>query len=440
MGMSVSQVSIIVAILLNVNIMIGAGIFIAPPSMASIVPEFSYLGWCVSSLIFLPVVYALSQLAIRLPGRGGLYNYARSGLGELGGFSCGWLYFLGCMGAEALQTVAFRDTLIARFDLPLTSDFALWAFNAVFLSSLAFLSTFDMKIIGSLQSVITLVKLSPLFFVVGLLIFCPWIEYQPVEQVLSSDTSFSSTLSGVLQTVPFAIFGFWGFEACSNISHRIKGSKKNASNALLISFVLVSLIYMAFHFELLKIMGSENLIHFRVDGFFHFLGWENKLLLSISSAILVGCILVSFVNAVFSELTAFSFTLQTLAREKYFPFSKSIAAYNKRGQPAAAIWLNAFIAFILASFVGTVDSIMVVTNIGMIGAFFLATASLLKLQWREQKLVSCLLTSICFISFLAVVYYTSLRIHSFKHVYTFVILTFVGACLYLTKRYKQKSQ
>ena len=55
--MSTSQVSIIVAILLNVNIMIGAGIFVSPPAMSAIIGDSSYLAWLVSSLIFLPVLF-----------------------------------------------------------------------------------------------------------------------------------------------------------------------------------------------------------------------------------------------------------------------------------------------------------------------------------------------------------------------------------------------
>ena len=195
---------------------------------------------------------------------------------------------------------------------------------------------------------------------------------------------------------------------------------------------------MSFHFELLKIMGAENLAKLKIDGLFQFLGWENQTLLSFGSGILVSCILISFVNAVFSELTAFSYTLQTLARERFLPFSNYFKANNKHGQPAGAIWLNAFIAFIITSFVGTIDSIMVVSNIGMIGAFSFATASLLKQQMQEKNYFSSFLTSLCFLSFAAVAYYTSLRISSFSQFYAVLVLVFVGVMLYFSKHSRRK--
>ena len=92
-----NKISVLVAIIMNVNIMVGAGIFISPPQMAQTAGSYSYLGWLLSALIFLPVVYASSQLSSHFPGEGGLYSYARRGLGKTAGFFCGWACRINCM-------------------------------------------------------------------------------------------------------------------------------------------------------------------------------------------------------------------------------------------------------------------------------------------------------------------------------------------------------
>jgi len=66
------KIPFFLALLINMNIMIGAGVYISPPKMSQIAGSMSYLGWLLSALIFLPVVLSISKLAEIYPEEGGL--------------------------------------------------------------------------------------------------------------------------------------------------------------------------------------------------------------------------------------------------------------------------------------------------------------------------------------------------------------------------------
>src|SRR5690349_20003336 len=76
------SISLFTAILININIMVGAGIFINPPLMASIAGQFSYLGWLVGALIMVPLVISSARIATLCPGEGSLYRYSSEGLNK----------------------------------------------------------------------------------------------------------------------------------------------------------------------------------------------------------------------------------------------------------------------------------------------------------------------------------------------------------------------
>ena len=53
------KISLVTAILMNINIMVGSGILIGPAVMAGIAGNASFLAWLLVALIFLPIVLSL---------------------------------------------------------------------------------------------------------------------------------------------------------------------------------------------------------------------------------------------------------------------------------------------------------------------------------------------------------------------------------------------
>ena len=72
-------------------------------------------------------------------------------------------------------------------------------------------------------------------------------------------------------SLPLAIFGFFGFEACCSVSHLIENSEKNAPRAILLGFLITAALYTLFHFGLLNVMGSTDLAQYGAPAFAGFL-------------------------------------------------------------------------------------------------------------------------------------------------------------------------
>ncbi len=54
--------------------------------------------WLLAMFVFfVPLAVATAELTARYEGEGGIYLWARDGIGPLAGFICGWLYWLSLM-------------------------------------------------------------------------------------------------------------------------------------------------------------------------------------------------------------------------------------------------------------------------------------------------------------------------------------------------------
>jgi len=419
------------------NIMIGAGIYISPPDMTIVAGAYSYWGWFAAFLVLLPVVLSFSKLAAYYPGEGGIYNYVKDSLGVFSGFFTAWIYFLGFVGAQCLQTFALRELV----GYSLNSQFILdtpWVFNLIFHGSLFLLCWFSMTVIAKWQTLITVLKLSPLFFVIGYLLLNPFqgassaIEMIDATAVsIPNPETWSEILSLIWNTVPYAIFGYWGFEACSNISHRISGSKKNASRVIVLGFFIVCSLYTLFHFEVVRLMGAHGLYEHKVEGFMTYAGWTNASVLRVSSIIFMSCLSISYFNAVFSEFLSYSFVIKNLGEEKLFLFPERMRSFNKNAQPTYAIFVNGFLCFLIASLVKDKSSLVAIANIGIIISFAMALLALLKISLREKDYTHVVISLLGFVScYLITMFSLGILEGDFSKISLLIFLVAIGVGIY----------
>ncbi|NCF71681.1 MAG: amino acid permease [Chlamydiales bacterium] len=394
------KISVLTAILVNINIMVGAAIYINPPVMTAQVGASSYLTWLFGGLIFLPVVLGITAISKLFPGEGGFYNYAKAGLGNLIGFSTGWMYFLSYTGVCAVQQSALRTILVEKFHIEWIANYP-QLFNFIFFFSFAYLSCLHLQSVGRILNFCTLLKLTPLLAVCLLPFILP-ANPETANLTLSplDDPNFGLHSLGI--TIPYAIFGFWGFEACSSISHRIKNNR--ASMAILLGFVITSLIYTFFHFNLLKIMGPENLGNSKIEDFVHFLPFKSAFLVDNFPAFINISILTAYAVAIYAEFTSCSFLLNAMAKEKLIFFDKQLSQLNKHQQPTYAIFTMAIVAFLFNLVIPKLNVMVALTNISFCFAFVTSLISLSviykrKKEWKKQLipatgLLSCVL--VCF--------------------------------------------
>jgi len=388
------KISLWTAILMNINIMVGVGIFFGPPLMAKEANFASFLGWPIVALIFLPIVLSIATMARMFPGAGSFYNYCKNIINPTAGFLSGWAFYLGYTGVAALQTIVLREMLMKHF--PMNG----FLFSVIFIALISLFSLLSIKTIGKIQNTGTLFKMLPLLFVLAI-----FLGYW--------NPNFRITMPSIMKlpgVVPMAVFGFWGFECCCAISHLIKGDKRNASRAILIAFFATATIYTFFHIGLLHIMGPNNLIAHGAENFVQFLGINSAQIKSIFSIFISFTMSLAFVNAIFSIFTATTSTLQALAGEKILPYSNIIEKQSSRERPWVAIIIQGLVTLAILAATSSKFLLLSIVNLGILTAFILTLSALLIFQKRNKVFKTMPITIISFFSWALFVYFSWLKI------------------------------
>ncbi len=414
--MQEAKVSVFTATLLNINLMVGAGIYITPKLMAQKAGSISYLGWVGSALILLPIVLCIVEMAKYFPGEGSFYNYTKKGLGKTIGFLSGWIYFLGYVAIQAMQMLSMREILIQSLGLNWINSHYL-IFNTLFFAGICSISLLSLGLVGKIQNILTFLKLLPVLFVIGIILI-----YSFPADIPSVNSSFFN----LHYTIPLAVFGYWGFEGAASISHRIKGNPKNASRSILIAFFITMLIFTVFNFGVLRIMGAKNLALLGAPSFVSFLPFQVTWLIKIIPIIIA----IAITNSIYAELTSFSFLLQAMANEKLLFFSSVISKVNKNNQPIVAIFLQAGLGYLFVTLINNINILLAISNLGLLVTFVLTLISLFIIQKRQRNSLGLLKTILGFISCGVLGYYSYNEIDKAIYILAFVAVIIIGLVLY----------
>lgn len=376
------KISFFAALLMSINMMIGGGIYIAPPLMTQQAGNFSFLGWILAALLLLPIVLTIAQAARIFPGEGGFYNYCKTALGEDAGFLANWAYLLGYMGTVATMTSVVRDHLEFAFikEYPLV-------FYIVFIALLSLVTIISIRLISKIQSAITMLKLLPLMFVLGSIYFYwnPSLNYQ------------TTTMGALCGTLPLALFAFNGFESCCNISHHIRGGSTKAFKVILLAFSITTILYTLFHFGILQIMGSQALAQQGVKAFPQFLGLSANIT-HILALFLIIDMMLSYINTAYGASLNNVTNINIFAKNGLLFQSKFLAKLNKHGMPAHATLVHAILIVLLVVFIPNTITLTALTILGVYSAFFLTLLAVLVQSWRKKSYGILIISTIGFAS------------------------------------------
>ena len=376
------KVSFWTAVLMNVNVMVCSAIFIMPTLMAKKAGYASVFGWPLVALIMTPIVLCTANMARLFPGAGGFYSYCKNIISPTAGFMSGWAFYLGWTGVAVVLSIFLRDNIIAPI-FPVNP----LLFNLLFVSGITALSLLNIKIIGRIQSAGTIFKILPLLFVIAVFV----IYWNPGFKITLT------SLKNIPATVPFVLFGFWGFETCCTISHLIKGDQRNASRAMLTAFGFVSMLYTMFHFGILHIMGAENLAAAKSAREFVFYLGLSPYLEAICNAFVSLALIIVFANAIFSVFVAVSSTLQTMATRNVLPYSQALTKVNRWQRPWVAILVQGLLVLVCTYLITNKSVLVGMINFGILIAFLLVLIALFILQRRtgQVKLIWITVMALC---------------------------------------------
>lgn len=393
------KISLLTAILLNMNIMIGSGIMGGPAAVAAICGNASFLAWPLVALMFLPIVLCTIELNRMFPGAGGFYLYAKQGLNETAGFASGWLYIVGYTFAATVELLFLQDTLVKKFG-PNAITGNMIVFNAITIFAVLVFSLLSYKVVSKFLDSLTIIKVMPLVILILLLPFI----FNP------SFTISGTELAALPASLTLPIFGYFGFEFCVSISHLIKDSEKNAPRAILIGFLGTGFLYTLFHFGLLNLMGADNLATIGAPNYPDFITLPIPYLKALLSLLIPTAAVLIFIASLIAMINGNAILLQSMSAQGLFKDRGFLSATTSLGRPWKALFLQGTVVFLLATLIPSIPLTGGLCILGVFLSFLLPFISLLVVQTRNKvssyKLVITIIGMLLAIGFCAYSWYT----------------------------------
>lgn len=235
------------AVIINMNVILGAGMFINVGILSQVAGPLSPLSYLIMAVFVLPLVLSIAQLAnVHQASYGGLYTYSKEQMGPFAGIVSGLSYVIAKSSSCAALSFAFSVYLQNLVPHLQTVPFA--ALSIGTLTVLAILNIFGARIGGSIQMGFIVFKLLPVFFAIG----CLFGYFSPQHFALTANVPKALGLS-----LPLALFSMMGFEMCCSIGHTIKDADKNLARIVVTSFFLVASICALFQFSMYSIVGQS---------------------------------------------------------------------------------------------------------------------------------------------------------------------------------------
>lgn len=229
------KLSLSSAVLINLNVMVGAGVFINTVLLAKNAGGLGALAYATVGLLLLPLIMSMYQLA-KIHRGGNFYDYGLH-IGQYGAFLTTASYFIAKLASCALAVHVCVSLLQTIF--PLLAQFSTLLIDCAVIILFAYLNMMNLRTGKRIQFFFMGCKFVPILFVVltGLYLFNP--------------TNFSVEYlypAGIIPSMPFILYAFSGFEVSCSLSRSIENAEVNGPRAMLIAYLLGMTIVCLFQF------------------------------------------------------------------------------------------------------------------------------------------------------------------------------------------------
>ena len=382
------KISLFAAILININIMLGAGIFINTAELAKRAGVLGAFGYPAVALLMLPLILSVAAL-LRLHPGGGFYQFGAREIAPFAGFISSWSYFVGKLASAAIMIHA--SVLLSQQVIP-----AMGACNGLFidmmvLTCFTLLNLLNVRIGSSLQALFMGMKMVPIIFVVLLgLFFFSGVNLGEAHWVWE----------GLPSVMPLVLYATVGFEAACSLSSKIENAEKNAPRAVLYSFgfvVCAAFLYQLFFYGVLG-DALARLVDYRAifPAFVTAIFSGNRHVLA---ALLQLFAASSALGGSYGILFSNNWNLHTLAQHGHTFGSTLLRRLNAHGIPAACVVIEgAVCAFYLVVTRGNQIPLQQIAALGCVLAFLISALSLLTSRMRAGVLVRVLIPSLALVS------------------------------------------
>jgi amino acid transporter len=242
--MSQHKLSLQSALFININIMLGSGIFINSTILAKKAGILGAACYLIVGALMLPLILSISKL-VNIHPSGGFYIFGKKEITPFAGFISSWSYIIGKLAAAVIIT-QIAVLLLQQVIVPLAAIPSI-ALNGIIITCFLILNLLDTKSNSTIQTVFFWLKTTPILFgiIAGLYLFDP------------SNINFEAAdFSGIPMALPLVLFALSGFEAACSLSSHIENASVNAPRAILYSYGAVICITTLFQFSLYAGLGD----------------------------------------------------------------------------------------------------------------------------------------------------------------------------------------
>jgi APA family basic amino acid/polyamine antiporter len=238
---------------ININSVIGAGIFGLPAIVAARAGYFSPWAFLIGGVLVFTIVISFARASSMFRTTGGAIVYASHAFGPFVGFQTGWLSYLARVAAMGANT-NLLVTYASWFWAPLDGDPYRAIALTVLITSMTWLNVSGVKNSVAITYIFTVLKLLPLSL---LILF--GLGKVDVGTLMGADFP---PLEGFGETILILLYAYVGFEGTVVTAGEGKNPQKDMPSALINTIIMIGVFYfliqMVSVFTLTELASSEQ--------------------------------------------------------------------------------------------------------------------------------------------------------------------------------------
>ncbi len=358
---------------------IGAGIFRAPGSIASQLPDpWLFLGvWILGGLYALLGAISLAELGAMLPKSGGQYVFARYALGEYAGFIVGWSDWISTCGSAAAVSLLIGKFMGALFPI-LNGDGKAAAIAAAIAIIFAILQWGGIIWGSTTQNFTSLIKaLAFLVLIVAAFIFGGQGSFTASEQL--SRSASLGLLTALVLSLQSVIYTYDGWNGVVYFSEEVQNPGREVPRAMFGGVLTIIGIYLLVNIALLYVLPIS-----RIAGQDLAAGAAAQVIFGqYGNTIFLTLTILSMLSAINAYHLMSTRVLFAISRDGLF--ARKASEVNKGGTPAVALFTSAAVSVIFIVIGQTFDKVIAVLAFFFVANYTLSFVSMFVLRRREPS-------------------------------------------------------
>jgi amino acid transporter len=430
----IHRLSLQSAILINSNVMLGAGIFVNTTLLTHTTGALGALVYCFVAFLLVPLLLSIAELSQLYPNDG-FYGFSAP-VSPFVGFISAWSYFIAKLASCSLGIIVFSRLVTNLFPMTFINEH-ITLLNCLVVIIFTLGNLLHLKLGSSIQRLFVILKLIPILFV---------IVSSPFLFLSTNFTSSFQLWQGFIPSIPFVLYAFTGFEASCSLNRYIVDPQKNGYRAIIISYALGVILIILYQFILYGDLGQQLglLTSYRevfptlLAKLFPSTSTTHKIL----QAIMHLGIASSCLGAAYGIMYSNAWNLYILAKKSHIAGSQLIAQLSIHSVPLMCVFIEGLIVitYIIVCRENQIP-LQQISSCGMTIAYTLSVISLLLITYKQTGRIAkipcfALMSCLCF----AITFVRNACLFGVTPLILFIVALLAGAFMfYYTQHHHQSS-